>query len=314
MNESKNQRDHSMAICSYSHVTHFGMLLSNTDYLDDDPILDFITDVGCVLSLFGILVILITSVLFKRWRQNTGNQILIHFSVAISLTIITLYISVYVKKISYGLWCTVTGAILHYAILSECGWMLTVAILQFKRFVEVLGGPPKYVLIKALICGWVFPIFPVLCVVLLDPNNYEKGLANLCYPSNLGLYLGVWLPVLLILTTNLIIFVIIMYNIFHKKTEYIDTSNQEILFQWRLALLLFFMLGLNMIFGFFAQIKDDKVFVYLYSITASMQGFVLFLFFILFNKNTRLLYSQSIKQWFYTKGFFKVKHSKKDNT
>lgn len=310
MNDTNKQRENKLAICNYTHVTHFGMLIGNNNDYDDDPIIDLITDIGCVLSLFGILVILVTAMLFEKWRQNTGNKILVNFSIAISVKIITLYVSVYVKSTLRGISCTITGIILHYATLSECAWMLTVAILQFKRFVEVLGGPPKYVLIKALICGWVFPLLPVLCVIIIDSHNYEKGVANLCYPSHLGLYLGVWLPVLIILTINCVIFTFIIYNVFHKKTECIDSSNHEILFQWRLALLLFFMLGLNWIFGFLGQIKGDELFIYLYSITASLQGFVLFLFFIVFNKSTTFLYSHSIKQWFYARGIFKVRQSK----
>lgn len=304
------ERKNKLSICSYTHVTHFGMLLANDDDFIDDPILEFITDTGCITSLFGIVIILLTGVLFKKWRQNTGNKILINFSIAISLKIVTLYISEYVKSTSNGIYCTITGCLLHYAILSECAWMLTVAILQFKRFVEVLGGPPKYVLVKALICGWVFPIIPVICVILIDNNNYEQGLAGLCYPSNLGLYLGVWLPVLLILLINCIIFLFIIYNVFHRKTEYIETSSDEVLFQWRLALSLFFMLGMNWTFGFLGQINGDIVFIYLFCITATLQGLLLFLIFIVFNASTRMLYSQAIKQWFYARGIFKVYHQK----
>uniref|UniRef100_A0AAR5PU51 G-protein coupled receptors family 2 profile 2 domain-containing protein n=1 Tax=Dendroctonus ponderosae TaxID=77166 RepID=A0AAR5PU51_DENPD len=304
------ERKNKLSICNYTHITHFGMLLANDDDFIDDPILEFITDIGCIASLFGIMAILLTGVLFKRWRQNTGNKILINFSVAISLKIVTLYISEYVKSTSNGIYCTITGCLLHYAILSECAWMLTVAILQFKRFVEVLGGPPKYVLVKALICGWVFPIIPVICVILIDNNNYEQGLAGLCYPSNLGLYLGVWLPVLLVLLINCIIFLFIIYNVFHRKTEYIETSSDEVLFQWRLALSLFFMLGMNWTFGFLGQINGDIAFIYLFCITATLQGLLLFLIFIVFNKSTRMLYSQSIKQWFYARGIFKVYQQK----
>ncbi|XP_050306076.1 uncharacterized protein LOC126743146 isoform X2 [Anthonomus grandis grandis] len=314
MKDNNKRRKNKMAICSYTHVTHFGMLLANDNELDDDPILDLITSIGCGLSIFGIIVILLTAMLFKKWRRNTGNIILMNFAVAISLKIIALYTSVYVRNYAtYMISCTIIGVILHYAILSECTWMLTVAILQFKRFVEVLGGPPKYVLIKALICGWVFPLIPVICIVCIDPKNYEKGLANVCYPSNLGLYLGVWLPILMILTINGIIFIFIIYNVFHKKTECIDT-NHDILFQWRLTLLLFFMLGLNWGFGFLGQIKGDVLFTYLYTITASLQGFILFLFFIVFNKSTRFLYTQSVKQWFYARGIFKVWQSDKSKS
>ncbi|XP_076257475.1 uncharacterized protein LOC143194713 isoform X1 [Rhynchophorus ferrugineus] len=299
-------------ICSFNHVTHFALLLANNDDYNDDTVLDIVTDIECILSLFGISVILFTAVVFRKWRQNTGNIILINFSVAITLKIVMLYVSEFVRGTSGGVSCTISGAILHYAILSECAWMLTIAILQFKRFVEVLGGPPKYVLLKALVCGWLFPVLPVVCVVVIDSGSYQVGQSGLCYPSDLSLFLGVWFPVLLIITINSVIFLFILYNVFHKKTECVDVVNHEILFQWRLALLLFFMLGLTWIFGFLGQIKNDTFFTYLFCITASLQGFVMFLFFIVFNKSTRLLYVQTLKQWFYSRGIFNVRGSSKD--
>ncbi|XP_060518524.1 uncharacterized protein LOC132697218 [Cylas formicarius] len=306
------ERLHMMTICKFSHVTHFALLLAEYETAPDhDSTLSMITNINCTLSLLGIIGILLTGLFFKKWRQNTGNKILVNFSFATALKILMLYISdaVYDSNPS-GTPCTITGMVLHYALLSECCWMMTIAILQFKRFVEVLGGPPKYVLLKALICGWVFPCIPILCVFLIDPNNYEDGGAGLCYPSKLGLYLGVWLPVSIILALNSIIFVFIMYNVFHKKSEYVETSNNDILFQLRLALLLFFILGLTWIFGFVSQIKGDIVFVYLFCFTATLQGFIMFVFFIVFNKTTRFMYSQAVRQWFYDKGIFKVKHKR----
>lgn len=296
-------------ICEYGHVTHFALLLardnSNFAYANKYKILDIITAVNSVLSIIGIFGILLTATLFERWRRNTGNQILVHFSIAMSIKMIMLYVSagVYDDDIR-AIICSVTGAILHYAILSEFCWMLIIAILQFKRFVEVLGGPPKFVLLKACICGWVFPILPVLLILLIDRQNYSEGKVGLCYPSGLGLYLGIWLPIVIIVSINFVIFMFIMYNVFHKKTESRDIVNHEILFQWRLALLLFSMLGLTWLFGFMSQIPGaQNIFVFLFCISATLQGFVMFLFFIVFNKSTRFLYSQSIKMWLYSKGY-----------
>ncbi|KAJ8942657.1 hypothetical protein NQ318_013370 [Aromia moschata] len=296
------------AICQFDHTTHFALLLANGNNSLSDAdkyrILDIMTDINCMLSLIGILGILLTAALFERWRRNTGNQILVNFVVAISIKIVMLYVSVAVYSEHVAdVGCSVTGAILHYAILSEFCWMLIIAILQFKRFVEVLGGPPKYILLKACICGWVFPVLPVTLILLVDADNYSEGQMGLCYPSGLGLYLGIWLPLIIIITINFVIFIFIIYNVFHKKTETRDLVNHEILFQWRLALLLFSMLGLTWLFGFLGLINGATIFIYLFCFTSTLQGFIMFLFFIVFNKSTRFLYAQAIKMWLYTKGY-----------
>ncbi|XP_056629835.1 uncharacterized protein LOC130440596 [Diorhabda sublineata] len=294
--------------CEYDHLTHFVLLLAGSsgavDYMNNSHILDILTNINSILSLLGLFGILLTAVLFDRWRNNTGNQILINFTVAVSIKNVMLYISegVYTENNS-SMGCTITGGILHYSILSEFCWMLIIAILQFKRFVEVLGGPLKYVLLKACICGWVFPSLPVFLIIIIDVNNYNASKVGLCYPSGFGLYLGVWLPLLVIISINSIIFVFILYNVFHKKTEYREQVNHEIIFQWRLAILLFSMLGLTWVFGFLALLSSVTIFAVIFCFLATLQGFIMFLFFIVFNKNTRYMYIQGFSWWMYSKGY-----------
>lgn len=295
-------------ICEYNHITHFAILLANdgSTFAFDSKvhILDIINQVNSVLSLFGIVGIVLTAILFEKWRRNPGNQVLVNFSIAISLKIVMLYMSTLVAEDTQDrILCCVTGAILHYSVLSEFCWMLIIAILQFKRFVEVLGGPPKYILLKACVCGWIVPIFPVITILVIDMDNYYESNLGVCYPTGYGLYLGVWMPLVIIITINLVIFMFIIYNIFHKKTEFKEQINYEILFQWRLALLLFSMLGLTWFFGFISLIHGAAVFVYLFCFTASLQGFVMFLFFIMFNKSTRTMYGQRLKNWLYNNGY-----------
>lgn len=287
-----------LVLCEFWHTTHFGLLLVPEDHFEDSyHFLDWITTINCALSLIGLLGILLTAILFKQWRTNTGNQILINFVLAISLQIGTYYVSNIIKVNSDSvLMCTIGGVLLHYSMISQFCWMFVIAVLQFRRFVEVLGGPPKYVLFKACLCGWALPLLPVLCVLILDSQNYVNSKIGLCYPSGLGLYLGISLPIAIIVAINLVIFIYIICNVVHKKTECVDTVNDEVLFQWRLAILLFFLLGLTWTFGLLSELEFGVVFVYLFCFTATLQGFIMFLFFIVFNKNTRSLYYHAIKR------------------
>ncbi|CAH1364081.1 unnamed protein product [Tenebrio molitor] len=207
------------------------------------------------------------------------------------------YVSGRINRVSEDyLLCTVVGVILHYSIISQFCWMLIIAVLQFRRFVTVLGGPPRYVLFKSCICGWVLPLFPVVSVLVFDRSNYVSSKVGLCYPSGWGLYLGVWLPIAFIIVVNCIIFINILHNVIHKKTEHSDVPNNEVMYQWRLAVLLFFMFGLTWVFGFVSNFEVGVVFVYLFCFTATLQGFIIFLFFIVCNSNTRYLYTRLIKK------------------
>lgn len=283
--------------CEFWHTTHFALLLLDEDKYDYE-LLDWITTVNCALSGLGLISIILTAVFFKRWRANTGNQILLNFVFALILQIGVFYVSNFINQNSHDdFLCTVIGIILHYSVVSQFCWMFVIAILQFKRFVEVLGGPPKYVLLKGCLCGWLLPCLPVASVYFLDQKNYVSGHVGLCYPSGLGLYLGIWLPILIVVIINLVIFLYIIYSVVHRKTECSDVGNSETMFQWRLAILLFFMLGLTWGFGFLSELDDfGNVFVYLFCIFATLQGFIMFLFFIVFNASTRYLYTNAVKK------------------
>lgn len=289
-------------LCEFWHVTHFAMLVINdisSVRYDDDLMrfLDITTDINCGLSLFGVAGILFTALLFKNWRRNTGNQILINFVFAISLQIILLYVSAKIKEATTNFFlCICVGALLHYSVVSEFCWMLVIAILQFKRFVQVFGGPPKWVLVKACVTGWVVPLMPVVILLAVDPENYNRNVSGICYPSYIAFYLAILLPVGLVLVANIIIYIIILSDVFYKKTETSHCVNTELVLQWRLVVLLFFMLGITWTFALLAYAYEAAIFLVLFCFTATLQGFILFMFFVVFNHSTRMLYVQLFKR------------------
>jgi hypothetical protein len=293
-----------MIQCDFWHTTHFSMLIIDDDKYSGESdkaikSLDLITTINCVISMLSLGGIIITAVLFRDWRANTGNQILLNFTFAIILHIVVFYISNVIDKTSEDyLLCTIIGVLLHYALISQFCWMLVIAILQFRRFVIVLDGRPKSILLKGCICGWGLPLVPTVSVFSFDRKNYVNSRVGLCYPSGWGLYLGVWLPVGLIILINLVIFAITLYNVSRKKVNCFGVGNRDAVYQWRLAILLFFMLGLTWGFGFLSELDFGLVFVYLFCFTATLQGFIIFLFFIVLNPSTRYLYSRAIRRYY----------------
>jgi hypothetical protein len=125
-------------------------------------------------------------------------------------------------------------------------------------------------------------------VFLPDPYLSYKG--GLCFLSSEASVVGLWVPVATIITTNVVIFIYILYSVFHKKTDSSDGGTDGLKHQWRLVIMLFFMLGITWAFGLFSQLQLGIVFDYSFAITSSLQGFVMFVYFIVFNKKTRNLY------------------------
>lgn len=306
-------------ICSFTHLTNFALLIMTEEFSASegesvsynltgevhDQVLTVISDIGCTLSLLGISGIFATSMVFQSWREKVGTRILIQLCVTIFLQIIFLNIAnirTSTMKLSEGV-CTAIGILLHYIIIAEFSWMLVAAILQFFRFVRVIGPMPNRIILKATLVGWGLPIIPTIIVCIVDYHSYSAGVQGICYPKGLSLYFGVLLPIALIVCANLVVFVAVIRNIFLLRVE-ASGNNQAILKrQICLAVLLFFLLGLPWIFGLFAEIMGNEsifsyIFIYLFCFTATLQGFVLFLFYVVLDASTRTLWFSLYRKTF----------------
>ncbi|XP_055922978.1 uncharacterized protein LOC129953673 [Eupeodes corollae] len=295
-----------------SHLTPFALLIGGTYNLtasSDNVIvkdihreaLDIITLTGCSLSLIGIIGIFITALIFQTWREKASSKVLLQLSLAIALQMVLFcfvntedYTSHLISNHIFSS-CVALGACLQYSVLVQFCWMMIIAYLQFMRYVKVFGNTrPKRFFIKSFIIGWGVPLIPVLLVVLLDRQSYiprESSGSPICYPTGRSLYLGICLPVVLVIVGNLVIFVAIIYNIAYGPAAIRHHDKRKAKSQIRVSVLLFFLLGFTWIFGLLTAMRAGIIFSYLFSITATIQGFVLFVYFILLDPVTRSMWT-----------------------
>lgn len=313
--------DENLALCGCSHLTHFAYLIMGT-YIhdigsDSDVIitkfnphnnaLNAITLLGSSLSILGIIGIFITAFCFRVWREKASTKVLLQLSVAIALQMF-LFIFFSTEKHTYTIdtpnekrACILLGSSLHYSVLVTFAWMLITAFLQFKRYVIVLGNlKPERFFLKSFIVGWGLPLIPILVVLTIDPLLYIPKSYGICYPQGLAFYLSVLLPVAIIVVANLVIFIAVLYSIMKggsPKVASMRKNEQSMLVaQLRVSIFLFFLLGLTWIFGLLAS-SEKIIFSYLFCIFATIQGFVLFLYFIVMDPITRKLWTESFRSW-----------------
>ncbi|KAH8383715.1 hypothetical protein KR009_010188 [Drosophila setifemur] len=304
-NNSLDSFAHPVILCHADHLTQFTFLLgvampqtgleTQEEAKEDSMYLDVITNVGVTLSLMGISAIFLTAALFKGFRNLASTKILLNFCLALVLQLL-LFVIVSQGSILEQLnpnpltfdECLIMGALMQYLLLVVFSWMLIIGFLQYKRYVKVLGvgHPEHYILISAIV-AWTLPLIPTLLVVFLDPSSYRprdsaQETPILCYPSGYGLTLGVILPIGLVTVTNALIVGYISFSIYKALIR-----RRLVMEQLRLFVLLFFLLGITWIFGLCSVFNFGIVFSYLFCITATMQGFVLFVFFVIFNKDNR---------------------------
>jgi hypothetical protein len=183
---------------------------------------------------------------------------------------------------------------LHYSVLASFCWMLVSAFLQFKRLVIIFGSQHiPHLLLKASLFAWGVPLLPVAVLLAVDVNNYTPEGRRFCYPKGLGFYLAVLCPVLMIVTANLLVFGMILHSVIRGSVtkSHRQTGRKLVMQRITTSVLLFFLLGLSWVFGLVAHLST--LFAYLFCITATLQGFVLFVFFVLGKKQSRFYWVKS---------------------
>lgn len=299
--------DSNFDICRCDHMTHFAEVISSIQFaVDERQLLEEISLVSCVLSLIGLACIFLTGLAFKGWRQEPGHKLLLHFSIAVTLQqSIFLFVALDSKRKSPST-CIAIGVALHYSVLAVFFWMLTSAYLQFLRLVVVFAESKlRFVLRNAVFFSWGVPVVPIVAVLAVDHNLYtstSNDVSNpgFCYLKDLSFQLAVVLPVAIIVLINLFIFLTILKNLWLSKGGPTDelrkasTSEKKkhLMRKGSVSVFLFFLFGITWIFGLFANIPW---FVYVFCIVGPLQGFILFIFFVVLDFKTRSLWVRALK-------------------
>ncbi|EDS36211.1 conserved hypothetical protein [Culex quinquefasciatus] len=296
-------------LCKCSHMTSFSRIFLDPfgakalekNHPNAERILDTITLVGCLLSLFGIMGIFITAIVFPRWNDLFNTKILLNLSFAVAIELIVFTFIGYFKRPDDDMWCAVQGASIHYTILVTFMWMLVIAHLQFMQFVKVLGKlRPTHCVLKATIVSWGLPLAPVGFFFFQNNDLYlpkKNYTSDICFPHDQAQFYGLLIPIALILTVNLACFLLIMYHVSRAPDNLTRSTNKNMaLLQLRLLVLLFFQLGLSWMFGMMITENAHLVWSYLFCLTAPYQGLMLFVNFILLQPSTRRLWSKKIAE------------------
>ena len=107
---------------------------------------------GCFYYLPETLVLTYSLSIFRHLRNGRGQQVLVNLSLAMLCSAIIFLVGM--DKTSNKIGCVVVAALLHYFILVSFMWMLVEGVLQYLRFVKVLGTYIPRFLLKSAIPAW----------------------------------------------------------------------------------------------------------------------------------------------------------------
>ncbi|XP_061398137.1 adhesion G-protein coupled receptor G6-like, partial [Musca vetustissima] len=298
------------SVCEVKNL-HFGALLrlkasyvKATDMTVLNVILgygqDIITICGCILSLFGLFVIWMTALCCPQWRRKASNLLLLNIC-AVLTPIMAYFLFINIGDIRQSFinrdnlqYCILEGALLQYLILVLFMWLLLMARFQYRRYTQITETIRStcdnviYMLI-----AWGLPLVPTLIVAFVNPQSYipfsENGLvsSNICYPSGWSFYFGIFAPIATVVTINVALYVYTMCFLRCTKSESrVRKDRKRILLELRLSIVLFFFLGISWIFGILAHMQESQAMSFLFCLTSTLQGFFLFLQFVVSDKET----------------------------
>ena len=108
-----------------------------------------------------------------------------------------------------------------------------------------------------------------------------------CTVNGTPLYATLIAPVALVLLLNTTELIIIVFKL-GKRPEQCSHNLKGLKFRFRIAAGLALLFGMTWMFGFLVVLKDHKIFQYLFCILGTLNGFFIFLFYCVWNKNARM--------------------------
>ncbi|XP_074663101.1 adhesion G-protein coupled receptor G6-like isoform X2 [Tubulanus polymorphus] len=286
--------------CECNHLTNFALLMNVYDAssrqisTQQNRSLSILSIAGCVLSLVGLFLTLLTYIMFRKLRKSIPSQLLICLCVALfCVDIVFLFESS--VKIDMTL-CKIAAVLLHYFLLSSFTWMLIEAFYMYLALIKVFQPYFNRILLKFSLVGWGLPLIIVIITMAVSFQSYGlQGASgqNICWLKEKAFYGAFLAPVCLILLINSATFVMVIKQI-HQMTKRraMHVTNQEkmsISSQIKGAIGVLLLLGLTWIFGLLS-IKETatSIFSYIFVLLNALQGLFIFVFYCVLKKEVRV--------------------------
>ncbi|KAM9038624.1 adhesion G-protein coupled receptor G2 isoform X1 [Sarcophilus harrisii] len=291
-------------VCSCNHLTSFGVLLD----LSRTPlppvqmlILTFITYIGCGLSAIFLSVTLVTYIAFEKIRRDYPSKILIQLCAALLFLNLVFLLDSWIALYNIRGLCISVAIFLHYFLLVSFTWMGLEAFHMYLALVKVFNTYIQKYILKFCIVGWGVPAVIIAIILAVSPDNYGLGSYGkfpngspdeFCWINNsVVFYITVVGYFCVIFLLNVSMFIVVLVQLCRiKKKKQLGAQRKTSIQDLRSVAGLTFLLGITWGFAFFAWGPVNLLFMYLFAIFNTLQGFFIFIFYCIAKENVR-------KQW-----------------
>ncbi|XP_065058390.1 adhesion G-protein coupled receptor D1-like isoform X2 [Rhopilema esculentum] len=284
----------SHTVCRCNHLTDFAVLfrVSKTKKISVEhrQALQIVSLVGCFISAVCLLITVLVFLILRKLLRSTRN--LIHLNLAVGLLFANLLFMISGKVVSSKYACLAVSISLFYFFLAAFFLMLGEGIYIWIMVAKAFSQNLKawmYMLI-----GWGLPL--VIVGVSFGIFRLNMVAENFCWLSvqsgAIWAFVG---PVILVISVNLCIIVKALCTAVEHHSD-----GHSLKVSGRLALVLMPILGLTWLFGIFTMNEQTVVFEYLFTIFNSLQGFFIFVCYIILNREVKTEYQKMKTQKLYS--------------
>ncbi|KAL5476198.1 hypothetical protein EMCRGX_G026114 [Ephydatia muelleri] len=293
--------------CKCFHLTNFAILVDISRRVQPNQQLDkvvhgaleVISYIGVALSLSGLVLALITLLMIKKLRQKDVTKY--HIQLCCALIGMLLVFVIGIDRTENFGGCVAVSVLIHYFTLAAVMWMGAEAVLMFQKIVIVFARiTTRYIIAVSFIC-WAVPFVPVLIPLSIDRNLLlavrHNSTEGYCFINNVPAFFAAFLgPILLVLAFNAIIFVVVILTL----VKHLIKRSKEPMNHFGTVKLISnisgicCLLGLTWVFGALTITKADQAFQIMFTVTNSLQGFFIFIFFCVLNGDVRSAWVMSL--------------------
>ncbi|RZF45128.1 hypothetical protein LSTR_LSTR000538 [Laodelphax striatellus] len=280
--------------CESTHLTAFSVLLDPTPdanhveslYSHHEATLTTISYVGVTLSIFGLIFTILTYAMFRCLNRDRSGKILLNLCMSLLLMNIA-YLMLMLKEQDY--WdqndiCLGVALAIHYLVLTSLAWMLVEAINMYQLLITVFASVESRFMLKRIIGAWGIPICIVGATISYTGlNHYKSPDQNACLFSSEDrnvYYIAYFGPACVILIVNFVVFLRVSRVLCMKRTvgkHNLKEKGGITMAQVRGAFTVMTLLGVTWISGVFAVGRLRLIFRYIFSMSNSLQGFIIFI-------------------------------------
>ncbi|XP_070551371.1 adhesion G-protein coupled receptor D1-like [Ptychodera flava] len=266
-----------VTVCHCNHLTSFGVLVRLREF-EVAPIhatsLELISVIGCGISLFTIVMTLLTFALLGLCT----NERIIHGNLCVAIGLGQIVFLAGIGQTRNKIACTAVSALLHYFFTSVFCWMLVEGIQIYLQLVVVFNTALKKRFVVYHLTGWGVPFVVVAISVGIGHGNYVSDQS--CWlPIQHGMIYAFVGPVLAIVLFNMAILGITVRIISRLLANTTEDKYANIRSSLKAAIILFPLLGMTWLFGLLSVSRHTIFFEYVFAILNSLQGFFIFIFY-----------------------------------